>query len=106
MKRTKLSKMYQRHQKPTINWYKENELIKIDRENQTKKYEIHSHHDRAEHLLSSTLFIHNARIEDSGRYRCLYENIQEQTVISVHGARKLTKKSYLFLFNGLANFLF
>ena len=101
--------LYQRHQKPTISWYKENDLIKPDQtalnETSPRKLEIQTTLDRVEHLLTSTLLISNANIEDSGKYRCIYENIQEQTVIKVTNQGKLMM-FYFLLFQSYNFYVF
>lgn len=76
----------QRHQKPNIHWYKENEIIKSTNSRSTindQKIEIDTRQDIDENLLNSVLTIHNAKVDDSGKYRCIYDNIQEQVNVKV-----------------------
>ncbi len=95
-KNNKHHHLFQRNHKPTISWYKENELIKEEitsnnnqnNTNSIKKHEIHTTHERMSHFLTSTLLIHDAKVEDSGKYRCIYENIQEQAVVTVSSPSK------------------
>lgn len=80
--RRKYARKHLRHHRPFMSWYKENELIR-DNHNvtQEKKYQIHT--ERVDRMLKSTLKINDANIRDSGKYRCIYENIQEHAVIGV-----------------------
>lgn len=91
--------MNQRHQRSTIHWYKDDEIIKVNHENNkrnkldpdqskqmqenNKKFEIETKNDNHDHYLNSVLTINDAKLDDSGRYRCIYENIQESVTIKV-----------------------
>ena len=91
---------HQRMHKPNIYWYKENEILKDTDSNRNKirhepqqnensdyfenrKIEIETKHDFHDNLLNSVLTISNAKLNDSGLYRCIYDNIQEQVTIHV-----------------------
>lgn len=107
---------HQRHQrmhKPNIYWYKENEILKDTDLNRNKirhdpsqnqqseyfddnKIEIDTKQDLDENLLNSVLTINNAKINDSGNYRCIYDNIQEQVTVKVLPDDYFNYKSYLF----------
>ena len=78
----------QRQPRPNIHWYKDNELIRStslyrDDDPNMRKIGIETKQEGEENLLNSVLTIHNARIEDSGNYKCIYENIQEQVSVKV-----------------------
>ncbi len=47
------------------------------------KFEIETKQDSHEQHLNSVLTIHDARVDDSGRYRCIYDNIQESVQVKV-----------------------
>lgn len=49
----------------------------------SRKFEIETKLDNNEQTLNSILTINHAREEDSGKYRCIYDNIQEQINIRV-----------------------
>ena len=89
----------QRQHKSSIYWYKENEILrnqdsnknkirhdpeqnKID-ENYAHKIQIETKQDSEENILNSILTINNAKLDDSGKYRCIYDNIQEQVTVKV-----------------------
>ena len=94
---------HQRHQrmhKPNIYWYKGNEILKDTDAHRNKlrhepsqkeksdldenrKIEIETNHDYSDNLLNSVLTISNAKVNDSGKYRCIYDNIQEQVTVHV-----------------------
>jgi len=95
---------HQRHQrmhKPNIYWYKGNEILKDTDTHRNKlrhepslkeinkdlvdnrKIEIETNHDFGDNLLNSVLTISNAKVNDSGKYRCIYDNIQEQVTVHV-----------------------
>lgn len=109
-------KMHRHHRmsKPaTIYWYKENDILKeVDssliknklrhdsshqlnvnnlpqRHHHQHKLNILTEHDLDDNLLKSVLTIENAKASDSGKYKCVYENIQEQ--VTVHVRRNLGK---------------
>jgi hypothetical protein len=109
---------HQRHQNAHISniyWYKENEILKDTDLNRNKirhdpsqnqqseyfdnnKIEIDTQQDLDENLLNSVLTINNAKVNDSGNYRCLYDNIQEQVSVKVlPDTCKLILKSYISL---------
>lgn len=75
-----------RHHRPTISWYKENDLLKNDGGNnnssEPRKYSIHN--ERVDMIFKSTLKVHDATKEDSGKYRCIFENIQEHAAVKVY----------------------
>ena len=74
----------QRHPKPVLNWYKENELVKnVYNPNDNHKIEITNVQNQDNHSLNSMLIIYNAKQEDSGKYTCSYENYKEQTTVLV-----------------------
>ena len=89
----------QRQHKPSIYWYKENEILRNQDSNknkirhdpeQNKIDETHAHkinietkQDADENILNSVLTISNAKLDDSGKYRCIYDNIQEQVTVKV-----------------------
>jgi hypothetical protein len=50
--------------------------------------------DKNDHLLRSVLILNNATPEDSGKYRCIYDNIQEQVEVKVH-SRRFFENSFL-----------
>lgn len=85
----------QRQQKPNIHWYKENEIIKTTSSRsisqELPKIEIDTQQDQDENLLNSVLTINNAKIDDSGKYKCIYDNIQEQVDVKVIYDCKLNK---------------
>lgn len=71
-----------RQQRPHISWYKENDLLKNDHNaSATQKIKIHT--ERYENKLRSKLTIRNANVIDSGKYRCIFENIQEHSIIKI-----------------------
>jgi len=96
----------QRQQKPHINWYKDNEIIKSsptqkrredthhnNENNQTvRKIEIQTKQDNNQHYLDSVLIIQKANSDDSGKYRCIYDNIQEQITVKVVHDRKFLSR--------------
>ena len=89
----------QRQQRPTINWYKDNEMITSDsnhKNHSAPRVEIISSHDNTAHLLKSSLLIRSARLEDSGKYMCTYENIQEQVSVRISIDRKINFKIFFF----------
>lgn len=107
--------IHQRQSKSSILWYKENEILKSsvrrttataddepssssqdqetsasnNDENQQHKIEIETKLDNNEQTLNSILTISHARETDSGKYRCIYDNIQENVQIRVINDRKL-----------------
>lgn len=48
-----------------------------------QKIEIDTRQDQTENQLNSVLTIYNAKVDDSGKYRCIYDNIQEQVNVKV-----------------------
>lgn len=84
--RRKYARKHLRQHRPFMSWYKGNEIIKADHTNSTKlkKHEIQT--ERFEFTFKSHLTIHDANPKDSGKYRCIFENIQEHAMISVHGS--------------------
>ncbi len=80
-----------RHQRANIHWYKDNELIRTtslyrDKENVhrgARKFDIDVKQDENGSQLSSVLTINNAKAEDSGKYKCVYDNIHENANIKV-----------------------
>ena len=98
--------IHQRQSKSSILWYKENEIIKSssppststdipnddDEEEKSRnsehKIEIETKLDNNEQTLNSILTIYKARETDSGKYRCIYDNIQENVQIKVINDRK------------------
>lgn len=53
-----------------------------------RKIEIETKLDTNEQTLNSILTINHAREDDSGKYRCIYDNIQEQINVKVINDRK------------------
>ena len=102
----------------SIFWYKENEIIKmtspmtlvktklrqdqsvmsppqIKAHNNKHKLHILTEHDLSANLLKSVLTIENAKASDSGKYKCVYENIQEQVTVNV---KRNTREHYTLFF--------
>ena len=50
--------------------------------------EIMTQTDENEHNLHSVLTINKAKLADSGKYRCVYDDIQEQVQVKVAYQRK------------------
>jgi hypothetical protein len=73
----------QRQSKSSILWYRENEIIKATSGEQGHKIEIETKLDNKEQTLNSILTVNSAKVEDSGKYRCIYDNTQEQINIKV-----------------------
>lgn len=84
--------IHQRQSKSSILWYKENEIIKStsgrSESPELHKVEIETKLDNNEQTLNSILTINNAQESDSGKYRCIYDNIQENIQIKVTNDRK------------------
>lgn len=128
--------IHQRQSKSSILWYKENEILKSsvrrttataddepsssshdqetaatnnDDSQQQHKIEIETKLDNNEQTLNSILTISHAREADSGKYRCIYDNIQENVQIRVTNDRKLIfvfVSKYCFWFQILKNIFF
>ena len=64
-------------------WYRDNEIIKATTGEQGHKIEIETKLDNNEQTLNSILTVNSAKIEDSGKYRCIYDSTQEQINIKV-----------------------
>lgn len=75
--------IHQRHPKPSIFWYKENDALKSN-PSDARKIEIDTKYENSEQVLASYLIIYNARYEDTGKYRCTYDNMQEQVNVKVN----------------------
>jgi hypothetical protein len=95
----------QRQQRPSIHWYKDNEPIRgtslyRNDDPSMRKIDIETKQEGEDNLLNSVLVIHNARIEDSGKYKCVYENIQEQVTVKVNYDCKLMLFRNDLLFKG------
>ena len=81
-----------RHHRATISWYKENEMLKNDgNSSEPSKYNIHS--ERVEMMFRSTLKVNDVTTDDSGKYRCIFENIQEHATIKVYKQSEYTLKN-------------
>jgi hypothetical protein len=84
-----LHNLKQRQPRPNIHWYKDNELVRptssLHRSDDpsARKVDVETRQEGEDNLLNSVLTVHNARIEDSGKYKCIYENIQEQVAVKV-----------------------
>ena len=64
---------------PSINWYKETEMLQPV----SNRTDITTEVDNGHHNLHSVLTIHHSKIEDCGKYRCVYDDIQEQVDVRV-----------------------
>ena len=64
--------------------------------NSKHKLHILTEHDLGENLLRSVLTIENAKASDSGKYKCVYENTQEQVTVNV---KRNTCEHYTFFKN-------
>ncbi len=106
----------QRQQRPVIHWYKDDEVIKTGNDNKRNKLdpndqakmanhkiEIETRQDSHEHHLNSVLTIHNAKLDDSGKYRCIYDSVQESVTVKVFNDREFESfiKNYLSSFRQL-----
>ena len=98
--------------RPHIYWFKDNEILKdtdlsknkirqdssqtrqLSHLNQ-RKINITTSQDLNENSLNSVLTIENANVNDSGKYKCIYENIHEQVTVNV---RRTIRKIYFILF--------
>ena len=92
---------HHRTNKPIIYWYKENEILKETdsvrnkprheaqiylkklTSDSNRQVKIVTKHDLNDSVLNSVLTINHAKLEDSGNYRCMFNNIQEQVTVNV-----------------------
>jgi hypothetical protein len=70
------------------------------------KFEIETKQDSHEQHLNSVLTIHDARVDDSGRYRCIYDNIQESVQVKVFNDGKFYFSMILFIFKISIDYVF
>lgn len=79
---------------PSINWYKENEILQPV----SNRTDIRTEIDNGHHNLHSVLTIYHSKIEDSGKYRCVYDDIQEQVDVRVSNYESKFILFFIFYF--------